>query len=213
MYPSSVSKLASIVLVVSFCLTFVPLIAAQENDLLAEDPDRARFELGLSLNGAVSLEGGRCTREATDLVACTGLAYGMVSVAAGVRLHRWLSLGVVQGIGLAERATVWQLTAEARVHPLHGGVFDPSLGIDAGLIQLFDRLPDGEVGPAEQVNNLAGTLSALVELAWQLTDAFALHLDVRARYLGFPRDFEVLERVSYRTTWMVGAGLGARYRW
>jgi len=208
-----VNKLGFTALVVGFCLSVVPLVAAHEGDLLAQDPDRARFELSLSLNGAVSLEGGRCTREASDLVGCTGLAYGMVSVAAGVRLHRWLSLGVVQGIGLAERATVWQLTAEARVHPLHGGVFDPSLGIDAGFIQLFDRLPDSEVGRAEQVNNLAGTLSALVELAWQLTDAFSLHLDVRARYLGFPRDFEVLERVSYRTTWMVSAGLGARYRW
>ena len=212
-YAGTVPKLACSFIVVGLMLVMPPLAAASETDASTSASDRPRFELALSLEGAASLEGGRCTRELSDVVGCSGLAYGLLSVAPGVRLNHWLSLAVVNGIGLAERATLWQLTAEARVHPLGAGTFDPSFGFDAGLIQLFDRIPSNEVGPAEQVNNLAGTLSVLAEAAWQLTDAFALHLQVRARYLDFPRDYEVFERVSYRTTWLAGTSLGARYRW
>jgi len=169
------------------------------------------FELGVDLHGAVSLDGGRCRREQTDVVGCTGLAYGLLTVAPGLRFSPLLSVAAVPGIGLADRATVLQLTAEGRLHPLGLRSLDPSLGLDAGLIGLVDRLPQDEVGPATQLSHFAASFSAFVSFAWQLTDAVALQLHARVRYLGFPGD-DVLARVSYRSTWLGSMGVGANLR-
>lgn len=170
-----------------------------------------RFELGMDLHGAVSLDGGRCRREGSDVVGCTGLAYGLLTVAPGLRFSPLLSVAAVPGIGLADGATILQLTAEGRLHPLGMRAFDPSLGLDAGLIGLFDHLPQDEVGPAMQMSHFAASFSAFVSFAWQLTDAVALQLNARVRYLGFPGD-DVLARVSYQSTWLGSMGVGVNLR-
>jgi hypothetical protein len=199
-------RLAYLLIFIGVSLAVPPWAAAETT------PAWPRFELGLDLQGAIALDGGRCRREQSDVIGCSGLAYGLLSVAPGVRISPLLSVAAVPGIGLSDRSTVLQLTAEGRLHPLGMGRFDPSLGIDAGLLGFVDRLQADEVGPETQMSHYAATFSALVGFAWQLTDAVALQLNARIRYLGFPLD-DAFARVSYESTWLGAVGLGTNLRW
>jgi hypothetical protein len=204
------ARLAYLLMALGVALVAPPCAAAES--AASEQPAWPRFELGLDLQGAIALDGGRCRRTESDAIGCSGLGYGLLSVAPGLRVSPWLSVAAVPGLGLSERSTVLQLTAEGRLHPLGVGGFDPSLGLDAGLIGFVDRLPEDEVGPKTQLSHFAATFSALVGFAWQLTDVLALQLNARLRYLAFPAE-STFARVSYESTWLGALSLGTTLHW
>lgn len=205
-------KLAYVLMIVGLSLAAPPWAAADAGaETETEQSIWPRFELGVDLQGAAAFDGGRCRREQSDVIGCSGLAYGLLSVAPGLRFSPLLSVAAVPGFGLSDGSTVLQLTAEGRLHPLGMGVFDPSFGLDAGLIGFVDRVQQDEVGPKTQMSHFAATFSAIVAVAWQLTDALALQLHARIRYLGFSVD-DPFARVSYESTWTGGIGIGVNLR-
>jgi hypothetical protein len=195
--------------VISVALFAAPALAEE-----AERPFAPHLEFGLGAGFALGVAGEHCTRVASDVVDCSSLSFIAFEVTPRWRLTPLFSLGVTGQLGRSDRSNMLRFGAEARYHPLGDShEIDPSLGIDAGAVVMFDTVPRDEFGTAETFSNAAPSFGASAGLDFALGESVSLGVGARLALLAFGGNASPLSRrPSYSTQLIFSAGLVGTFR-
>lgn len=172
---------------------------------------RPHWEISLAAQLAYGIQGRRCVREASDLIACSALALVAFEFAPRYRFER-VSLGAVAQLGKGDAFSLLRLGAEARYHPLDAIDVDPWLGADAGAAVLTDTLRANELGRAESFVTAAPALGVSLGIDFAIGETVSLGICTRLLWLALGDDDRFDRKPSYDHQLLFSGGIAGTYR-
>jgi len=195
-------------------LVSVPAIA--DPNLGSTTPPPSYPPVEIDVGGHVAYTwGSRCTRRATDLVACSNEG-GLAGVHGGPRYRvlPFLALGVRGAVSFAGNdETWWQALLTARVLPFPRRYEPLWMGAEGGVVAIAETLESDELGPAKTLTHTAPLFALGLGVNFPVASFLTLGPEVRGFVVPFgAQDYLPDRGTSHETQLGVALGLTATVR-